>query len=148
MDFRGSTLVDCPATLYSGADLIVSLSVYIKASAFRLPGTSANEEQKERVMFDEGQESGEEQVLRERKQALLKMFKVLDLKPLRGSDFSRKPHGKLDQKDLEMLSQRHVGHGANKPKRKTEIVGDGEEVEVEEEGEELSDNELDLIYKR
>ena len=51
MDFRGSTIVDCPSTLHSGADLIVSLSLYIKATAFRLPSTSANEEQKERVMF-------------------------------------------------------------------------------------------------
>lgn len=98
-------------------------------------------------MFDEGHESNEEQVLRERKQALLKMFKVLDLRPRRGSDFSRTPHGKLDQKDLEMLSQRHVGNETSKPK-KTEIVGDGEEVEVDEEAEELSNNELDLIYKR
>ncbi|KAI0732417.1 SNF2 family N-terminal domain-containing protein [Fomitopsis betulina] len=147
VDFRGSTVVDCPPTLHSGADLIVSLSIYIKATAFRLPSTSANEEQKERVMFDEGHESNEEQVLRERKQALLKMFKVLDLRPRRGSDFSRTPHGKLDQKDLEMLSQRHVGNETSKPK-KTEIVGDGEEVEVDEEAEELSNNELDLIYKR
>lgn len=148
VDFRGSTVVDCPATLHAGADLIVSLSVYIKATAFRLPSTSADEEQKERIMFDEGHETGEEQVLRERKQALLKMFKVLDLRPRQGSDFSRKPHGRLDQKDLEMLSQRHVGNEAAERKGKTEIVGDGEEVEIDEEGEELSDNELDLIYKR
>ncbi|KAH9837360.1 SNF2 family N-terminal domain-containing protein [Rhodofomes roseus] len=147
VDFRGSTVVDCPTTLHSGADLIISLSIYIKASAFRTPSTSA-EDQKERVMFNEGQETGEEQILRERKQALLKMFKVLELKPRKGSDFTRRPHGKLDQQDLEMLSQRQVASGGSKPKRQTEIVGDGEEVEVDEEGEELSDNELDLIYKR
>ncbi|KAH9929764.1 SNF2 family N-terminal domain-containing protein [Fomitopsis serialis] len=148
VDFRGSTVVDCPTTLHSGADLILSLSIYIKASAFRAPSTSAEDQQKERVMFDEGKETGEEQMLRERKQALLKMFKVLDLKPRKGSDFTRKPHGKLDQMDLEMLSQRHVANEKSKPKKETELVGDGEEVEVEEEGEELSDNELDLIYKR
>ncbi|KZT73229.1 hypothetical protein DAEQUDRAFT_721807 [Daedalea quercina L-15889] len=148
VDFRGSTIVDCPATLHSGADLIVSLSIYIKASAFRAPSTSTDDEHKQRVMFDEGKETGEEQTLRERKQALLKMFKVLDLKPRRGSDFSRKPHGKLDKKDLETLSQRHAANGGSDTKKKTEIVGDGEEVEVDEEGEELSENELDLIYKR
>jgi DNA repair protein RAD5 len=35
----------------------------------------------------------------------------------------------------------------NNPKRVKEIVGDGEEVEVEA-GEELSKNDINLIYKR
>ncbi|KAI0931359.1 hypothetical protein AcW1_001224 [Taiwanofungus camphoratus] len=144
VDFRGSTMIDCPATLHSGADLIVSLSVYIKASAFKPSGTSSDE--KVRVMFNEGQETASEQLLRERKASLLSLFDIVGLKPRKGNGFARKPHGDLDQKDLELLTQRAATRG--KKPIKTEIVGDGEEVEVESEGEELSDNELNLIYKR
>jgi len=39
IDFKGSTMVDCPTTLHSGADLIVSLSVYVRVSAFKPPST-------------------------------------------------------------------------------------------------------------
>ncbi|OSX66957.1 hypothetical protein POSPLADRAFT_1175676 [Postia placenta MAD-698-R-SB12] len=145
VDFRGSTVVDCSTTLHSGADIIVSLSVYIKASAFQVLRTSSDE--KARVMFNEGQETASEQMLRERKHSLLSLFDVLDLKPRRGSSFTRKPHGELDGKDLEVLTQRRASTNEKKVMRK-EIVGDGEEVEVEADGEDLSENELSLIYKR
>ena len=91
-------------------------------------------------------ETASEQMLRERKHALLRMFKVLGLKPRRESDLAQKPHGELDRKDLEMLTQRQGSKG--KKVVKTEIVGDGEEVEVEVDGEELSENDLNLIYKK
>ncbi|KAG1836584.1 SNF2 family N-terminal domain-containing protein [Suillus subalutaceus] len=116
IDFKGSTVVDCPATLHSGADLIVSLSVYVRASAFKPPSTSA--EGSPNTMFNQGQETHDEQTLRERKSALLSLFEA-------------------------NLTQ----HAGGAKKKKIEIVGDGEEVEVEE-GEELSDNELDVIYKK
>ncbi|CCM03639.1 uncharacterized protein FIBRA_05783 [Fibroporia radiculosa] len=145
VDFRGSTMIDCPNTLHSGADLIVSLSVYIKSTAFQ--PTNPSSEERARVMFDEGQETTTEQLLRERKQALLNLFDVLGLKPRRGSSFARKPYTNLDHRDLEVLTQRqHPLKG--KKSVKVEIVGDGEEVEVEADGEDLSDNELNLIYKR
>lgn len=145
VDFRGSTLVDCPTKLHSGADLIVSLSVYIKASAFKTPSTSSDE--KAPAMFNEGQETSAEQMLRERKHALLSLFDTLGLKPCRGSSFTRKPQEELDPRDLEVLTQRR-GTKNDKKNIQKEIVGDGEEVEVEADGEELSDNELNLIYKR
>ncbi|KZT08557.1 uncharacterized protein LAESUDRAFT_648872 [Laetiporus sulphureus 93-53] len=144
VDIKGS-MIECPATLYSGADLIVSLSVYIKASAFRPPSTCSKE--KAPTMFNEGQETADEQMLRERKQALLSMFDVLDLKPHRGSSFNRKANSQLVKQDLEALIQQPDVKKGKKSVR-TEIVGDGEEIEVEGEGDDLSDNELDLIYKR
>lgn len=98
-------------------------------------------------MFNEGQETASEQMLRERKHSLLSLFDVLDLKPRRGSSFTRKPHGELDGKDLEVLTQRRASTNEKKVMKK-EIVGDGEEVEVEADGEDLSENELSLIYKR
>ncbi|KAL6304876.1 SNF2 family N-terminal domain-containing protein [Sparassis latifolia] len=145
VDFRGSTIIDCPAKLHSGADLIVSLSVHMKATAFKAPSTFSDERPK--VMFNEGQETATEQMLRERKSALLKLFKVVSLKPTRGSSFTRKSRGELEKKDLEVLTQQPQIDKGKKPVR-TEIVGDGEEVEVEGEGDDICDNELDLIYKR
>ncbi|KAH9949377.1 SNF2 family N-terminal domain-containing protein [Amylocystis lapponica] len=145
VDFRGSTIVDCPAKLRSGADLIISLSLYIKVSAFKPANTSPDE--KPRNMFDEGQETATEQMLRERKSSLVSMFKAIGLKPHKGSGFARTPHRGPDQKDLEMITQRSGTSKGKKPVKK-EIVGDGEEVEVEADGEELSENELDLIYKK
>ena len=144
-------MVDCPAVLHSGADLIISLSIYLRLSAFKPPSTSspsptlANGKHKPN-MFNEGQETLDEQVLRERKSSLLKLFDVVGLKPSAGVDFSKhrdKSDGVLHGEAVKRMTQ------ANQPKKpvKIEIVGDGEEVEVEE-GEDLSENELDMIYKK
>ena len=76
--------------------------------------------------------------LRERKDAIVKLFDVLGLKPVASSN----PKGK-----------KKLGNGARKRvakhpgKRVKEIVGDGEEIEVDD-GEELSKNEIDSIYNR
>ncbi|EMD42287.1 hypothetical protein CERSUDRAFT_79878 [Gelatoporia subvermispora B] len=145
VDFRGSTVIECSNTLHSGADIIVSLSIYIKASAFQLPSITAAE--KPASMFDEGQETEAEQMLRERKSSLLHLFKVLGLKPNQGTSFAPKDRGNLDQKDLELLAQR-PGMPKRKSAVKTEIVGDGEEIEVEGADDELSENQLSLIYKK
>lgn len=136
--------MDCPPALHSGASLIVSLSLYLKADAFRPPSTSLQDDAP-RHMFNEGHETLDEQVLRERKSALIHLFKILNLKPTnRGSVSKRKQKG-LSQEDLKLLAQK-----ANKSKRgsHTEIVGDGEEIIVEGDEEELSDNQLNLIYRK
>lgn len=146
IEFRGS-MIDCPETLHSGADLIVSLSVYIKASAFK----SLKADQSEgppKAMFNEGQETAAEQSLRERKGSLIHLFKVLDLKPQRGDSLLQRQNGDLSQSDLVKLTQHPSKPGNGKNAIKTEIVGDGEEIEVEADGEELNENELSLIYKK
>jgi DNA repair protein RAD5 len=142
VDFKGSTVVDCPATLHSGADLIVSLSVYVRASAFKPPSTSA--EGPPKTMFNQGQETQDEQTLRERKSALLSLFEAVNLRPCRGAHVQDNGNTESESDGMNKnLAQRPGGV----KKKKIEIVGDGEEVEVEE-GEELSDNELDVIYKK
>ena len=144
VDFRGSTVIECPDMLRSGVNIIVSLRVYIKDSAFH--SLERPEDDRPKAMFNEGQETEAEQKLRERKGALLKLFDVLNIKPRRGATSSKHRKGELDTNDLAMLTQT----GANKKGKnptKTEIVGDGEEIEVEA-GEDLSENELNLIYKK
>jgi DNA repair protein RAD5 len=147
VEFKGSTMIDCPTVLHSGADLIISLSVYLRASAFKPPGVSSSSytagKQKTNMMFNEGQETLDEQVLRERKGSLLKLFDIVGLKPRAGADFST--HRNKSDKVLYGESIKDMTQ--TKKPVKTEIVGDGEEVEVEE-GEDLSENELNMIYKK
>ncbi|KAI6048010.1 SNF2 family N-terminal domain-containing protein [Pisolithus marmoratus] len=136
--FKGSTMIDCPTVLHSGADLVVSLSVYIRASAFKPPSTSGIDTSK---MFGSGQETEEETVLRERKAALLTLFDALNLRPRRGAQIHQ------DRNFLNNNSELRSEDSTGRKELKTEIVGDGEEVEVED-GEELSDDDLQLIYRK
>jgi DNA repair protein RAD5 len=137
-------MIECPDTLRSGADLVVSLSVYIKANAF---ATTSTADDGPRSLFAESSETSGEQTLRERKEALLKLFDCINLKPVLGNDSSKiqTGQGALGEKELVALTQ---NPGLNGKKPRTEVVGDGEEVEVEVDGGDVSENELDLIYKR
>lgn len=144
VDFKGSTVVDCPPSLHSGASMIVSLSVYLKASAFKPPSASM-EDETTKPMFNEGQETADEQTLRERKSSLTHLFEILNLTPINRGSFSKGKKKQLGQEDLRLLVQK-----TNKAKKgsHTEVVGDGEEITVESDEEELSDNQLDLIYRK
>jgi len=145
VNFRGSTMIECPEPLRSGADLIVSLAVHVEASAFK---PAAKLDDGPRSVFDESSETNAEQSLRERKEALLKLFDCLNIKPIVGDGaFEGKRHakGNLSKDELIALTQRD---GTGGKKIRTEIVGDGEEVEVEADSGDLSEGELDLIYKR
>jgi DNA repair protein RAD5 len=140
-------MIDCPPVLHSGADLIVSLSVYFRASAFKPPSTSVSDNT---AVFSEGHETLDEQTLRERKHSLLRLFDAVGLKPCGGSDFAlrrRETYDELHEEALKKSTQRPTNTEERGKKVKMEIVGDGEEVEVEE-GEDLSESELDMIYKR
>ncbi|TFK56768.1 hypothetical protein OE88DRAFT_1650222, partial [Heliocybe sulcata] len=149
VNFRGSTMIDCPANLHSGADLIISLSVYMRASAFQAPSISSREPVK--AMLNEGQEYQDEQSLRERKTALLRLFDAIGLRPRRGNagrSTGKHVEASLSDSDLKQASQRPGGNARpSKPKR-VEIVGDGEEIEVEGDEEELSEDQLNVIYNR
>src|SRR5882757_112373 len=101
IDFKGSTVVDCPATLHSGADLIVSLSVYVRASAFKPASTSAQEPPKN--MFNQEQETQDEQTLRERKTTLLSLFEAVNLRPRRESRVQG--DGNTEKKSDDMVKQ-------------------------------------------
>ncbi|KAI6153991.1 SNF2 family N-terminal domain-containing protein [Pisolithus tinctorius] len=136
--FKGSTMIDCPTVLHSGADVVVSLSVYLRASAFKPPSTSGIETSK---LSGLRQETEEETVLRGRKAALLTLFDALNLRPRHGAQTYR------DRNVSNSASESRSERSSGKKKVKTEIVGDGEEVEVED-GEELSDDDLQLIYRK
>lgn len=131
VDFQGSTMVTCPTELRTGIDLVISLCVRLKAAAFKKLRSSATDSHK-KAMFDQGKETPEEQTLRERKKALIRLFKALALTPSRGNDPSKLRLPVEDEPDDKSA--------------KKDVKGDGEEDESE--GEELNEDELNLIYKR
>ena len=133
VEFRKCTVIECPVKLTTGADLILSLSVYIKPSAFRPPKVTLDD--KSKVMFNEGQETEAEQVLRERKRSLINLFKRINLKP-RGH--GAKSGSKLSQKELELLSQ------VPKP---TQVKSSGNDEDDDGEGD-ISEEQINLIYKK
>ena len=102
-------------------------------------------------MFDEGSETAEEQELRERKQALLKLFDAVNLRPVRGSGvLGKKKDVELNHDEVLKMAEASTQSQSPPPKpqgARKEIVGDGEEVEVEP-GEDLDENQLTMIYNR
>lgn len=127
VELRGK-MTDCPDRLCTGASLIITVDVFMLPSAFMPVALSKD------GPIMEGAETQEETNLRERKTGLLKLFEVIGLSPQSGANV------KLD-KPIDVIPN------TTKANRKTEIVGDGEEIEVED-GEDLSKGDLDVIYQR
>ncbi|KAJ7762400.1 DNA repair protein RAD5 [Mycena maculata] len=141
VEFRGK-MTDCPEKLSTGATLIVTADVYMLPAAFQPSNIQADDGPL--TMFSEGAETLDEQMLRERKASILKLFDVLGLRPQAGANFvGRKSDEEIHEEAVKKMAQ----HKSNK--KVTEIVGDGEEIEVDEDdGEELSENDLDMIYQK
>ena len=77
--------------------------------------------------------------LRDRKNAILKLFDLTGLKPQAGASVKGKK-STVPPRPQKDAPPRPV-------KKTTEIVGDGEEIEVED-TEELSKNDIDAIYNK
>lgn len=143
------TMVDCPSPLQVGVEMIVSLDVYIKASAFSAPNSAGQKSSKKaRAFFNEGEETMDEQQLRGRKVALNRMFKVLGLRPQvqGGSSDRRKLSETITAASDSTPHNKGKSSATSQPK--TEIVGDNEEVAVEEGDGELNNDQLSMIYKK
>lgn len=79
--------------------------------------------------------------LRERKQAIVKLFDLVGLKPQAGANVKGKnTEFNVTEEGSKKLAKRPV-------KKVKEIVGDGEEIEVED-TEDLSRNDIEAIYTR
>jgi len=69
------------------------------------------------------------------------LFDVIGLKPQAGASINgRRAEDGLQEEVLKQLAKK-------KSKKVTEVVGDGEEIEVDD-AEDLSKNEIDAIYRR
>jgi DNA repair protein RAD5 len=129
--FQSCTVVHCEDRLRLGSHVILSVKVYIKPSAFRRSDRVHGDDDV-RNMWNEGQQTETEKLLRDRMASLLDMFKVLDLLPRRMSPLK------------EMKSQQNVSIDSSMRQLSVQPGrGDGPEDE-----EELDDGELDLIYQK
>ena len=152
-------MLDCPDRLYTGADLLVSLSLHILPSAFKRykAKVNTNPSTGKISFFDkEGVETDEEKVLRNRKLSLQNLFKKLDLRPREGPSPPVIEVGE-DQKEnippegtprpsqiVCSGSRKGLGNGC----AHNHQHGHGHDSEEEEDGEVLSDGDLRVIYKR
>ena len=147
------TVIDAPSTLRMGNTILVSLRVYITPTAFTKPALTNSVGDAQRI-FNEGAESTDEVVLREKKTSLLRLFSILSLRPRQGApnpDVDRIQSLAQATKEDSGVSKKLKGKGVSKVV-KTELIGEGEdaeEVEVEGDDEELlSTNQLDIIYQK
>ena len=133
-------MVDCPEKLHSGADLLISLSVYMLPEAFKSIGPSSKPKSSRdgAMWFNEGKETEEEHILRDRKAALEVLFKTIGLQPrMEGSAAQDKENASPGHTSVPVDVK---GKGVD---RSTNVV------DVDEEDEDiLSENELDVIYRR
>ena len=140
-------MVDCAQNLHTGAEMLLQLRVFILADAFRphSPSPASNDV---RSMFNEGQESLDEQALRERKASLLQLFQVIGLNPRRPNAFLRDSCTSVDSLELTD-GDRPSPNDKGKKKTKREAFGEGDDhEEVEDEAEVLSEGQLDMIYQK
>jgi len=79
--------------------------------------------------------------LRERKASIAKLFDAVGLQPRAGARAKTKRFDRKYEDAIDSLAERKNG------KTKKELVGDGEEIEVDA-SEELSRNDLNLIYQK
>ncbi|KAF8913214.1 P-loop containing nucleoside triphosphate hydrolase protein [Gymnopilus junonius] len=140
IEIRG-VMTDCPERLTTGSSLIVTLHMYILSSAFKPFKPSNKEENTVPFALNEGLETGDERTLRERKNSIVKLFDMLGLKARAGVNTKGKKYNAQTEEDaLKRLAKRPV-------KKVKEIVGDGEEIEVDD-AEELSKNDIDEIFTK
>lgn len=145
--FYGCTMVDCADNLHTGAEMLLQLRVYILAEAFkqhRLSGSSDDP----RSMFNEGQETLDEQNLRERKASLLQLFKAIDLGPRLPNAFLRDSNSNVDELDRAVQTDQAPNIDKKKRKAGLGVVDEGEVLEEDDDAELLSDGQLDMIYKK
>lgn len=134
------TVIDCPKPLRTGNNVILSLRVFFLPDAFR---RSSVQEESQAIWWDEGSETMDEQMLRERKESLGYLFEAVSLRPTRSSSVTQKSSPKSEE---EAVAESSRGKGKAKT---VEVIGDDEDAEeVEVEGEELDDQQVSLIYKK
>ncbi|THH10977.1 hypothetical protein EW145_g955 [Phellinidium pouzarii] len=147
--FKGSTMVDCPDKLHSGADLLVSLSIYLLPSAFKrytIHPASNPSVVPPKIWFNEGQETTEEELLRNRKISLQQLFEELGLKPRMDRSSSTDKENVPPTGSPRLTASIRIQPLRGLDNMDTHVTGDIDSEEDEEEL--LTENDLDVIYKR
>ncbi|GAA93614.1 uncharacterized protein L969DRAFT_100362 [Mixia osmundae IAM 14324] len=135
-------VTDCPFPLSTGCDIILTLSVYIKRDAFAAFGPTSvappDSQIKGKATYQEdARETEEERRLRERKASLNKLFDAVSLRPISNTAIGSKRTA--TEPDSE-------SYRSNKGKAKaTKDIGPDSD---DEEGQKLSEAQLNLVYRK
>lgn len=128
---------------------MLSLRFYLRLSAFINPSASLmyqHSRPKDWDLMPEGAETAEEKNLSERKRSLTELFDALSLRPRykKATDDLNSALAFTKEKKSKASSSSVKGK-----QKAVEVIGEGEDAEeVELEGEELTGQELNAIYKK
>ncbi|KAG9037341.1 DNA helicase rad5 [Tulasnella sp. JGI-2019a] len=140
-----ASVIDCPSKITTGCSIMLSLRIYLQSSAFITPSESimyaaGKSRRKDWDLMHEGAETAQEKSLSDRKKSLLKLFRAMSVR-------TRNNKAVTDVDSALAFTQEKKP--TMKDKGAKEVVGEGDEAEeVEAEGEELSGNQLSVIYKK
>lgn len=140
-------MVDCAECLQTGAEMLLQLRVYFLADAFKQYRLSDSSDDP-RSMFNEGQETLDEQSLRERKASLQQLFKAIDLTPRRPNAFLCDSNSNTDMLETLIKSDQAAHVGKGKGMVGLDAVEEEEDPEQGDDAELLSEGQLDMIYKK
>ncbi|KAF7310688.1 DNA repair protein [Mycena chlorophos] len=106
VEFRG-TMVDCPQKLTTGCNFVISVAVHMLPTAFKPSNIDTSD--KPPVMFSEGAETLDEQLLRERKASIIKLFDELNLRPDAGANSSWGDGEEIEVEEGEEITDNDLG---------------------------------------
>lgn len=140
-------VIDCPEKLQTGCHIMLSLRFYFLPSAFIHPSKSmmfraGRTSGKDWSLVPEGTETAEEKAITDRKSSLLGLFTAMSLKP-------ENQTGARDVDAALAFAQEKRSEKPSMKGKEKEVIGEGEEAEeVEVEGEALTNDQLNAIYKK
>lgn len=146
ISFKGSTMVDCPEKLYSGADLLVSLSFHMLPGAFKRYNPDPDNAGLDKTWYNEGTETNEEIVLRNRKESLQQLFEKLGLTP-RMTANSTYDKENIPPEGSQPPRESSSGYTKKGLSDRNELQPK-EEEDAEDDAENLNQDDLDVIYRR
>lgn len=134
-----------PAAVRTGDSIYLELQCYIKRSAFNRIDSIGGE----RPSTWEVKETGDEKTLRLRRVAILKLFEYTDLLPENSGDANAKEQRAKLLEAAEGSSEPSPTQTPDSaPRSSSPIPDSGEGEEVEDEGKEVEQDQLDALYKK
>src|ERR1700761_1736236 len=131
---QGCKVVHCEERLRLGSHVILSMRVFIRPGAF-VQKEVVNQDEVRNV-WNEGQETETEKMLRNRMASLLEMFRILGLQPKKKAALSLGSLPRSSELDSSEAMEKLALHS------------DAKAAGSDEEAEELDENQLDMIYHK
>ncbi|KAL7425072.1 DNA helicase rad5 [Cryptotrichosporon argae] len=148
IELRG-TVIDCPQVLSTGSTILLNVRVYLTSQAFfKAPSL---DRQAQGTFWQEQKETGEEEAMRHRKEALQDLFSRISIKPLRSNALGMAQNPAPTP--VKPSPSAKTPSSAAKPKNGASAKEEDDDSEEDsgDEAEKLDErqlNELDSIYRK